>query len=501
MYPKRLSGIGLLVSLAFLYFLFLAPNLVKAVTFPTGWTLLGFDDNENGTSDDRRDVGNISINTNFNTSYLFLQMATQESPGWPNGASREDNRYKWFFDLDNDLTLQGGNIENSEFLLFVEDGLNADNTTGKGDGVGEIYFLNDTNNDGLYNEYEPNNYYYRRVLNETVAGFRIFNGKMEMYILRSKINASSLKNLCVAWATDQENPNLIQAPTQDRSDNTLCFTIPKVAIDKLVNDTGNIVALPGAVVNYTIKVANTGSSILNPVKVVDVMPSGLIFISSNPPNSSSVSNGIILNLTWNNIGPLNPGEVFNISILMKIPQSSSDNLLTNYGWVYANYSSFGTLVASDEAYVNVRVPTTTTTTSSIPTTSTSTSTTTTVPTTTSTTTSSTTSSTTTSSTTTTTSQPTTTTSSSTTTTTVPVTSTTSTAPTTSTTTTVPVTTTTTIPETTSTTTTALTTTTAITTVTTTTIPAVPAPALSLPVQAIMMVTLLAIALVRMKSVF
>ncbi|MEM3027570.1 MAG: hypothetical protein QW220_02445, partial [Candidatus Bathyarchaeia archaeon] len=86
-----------------------------------------WDKNENGPQDDWRDVEYAYYN--FDSGYLYLRLECYANPGanWPSG----DARYKWFIDIDDNLDISGGNVNEAEYLLFVEDTNN--------DGSGELY--------------------------------------------------------------------------------------------------------------------------------------------------------------------------------------------------------------------------------------------------------------------------------------------------------------------------------------------------------------------------
>lgn len=70
---------------------------------------------------------------------------------------------------------------------------------------------------------------------------------------------------------------------------------------------------PGMNVNFGITVRNTGGDTLNTVKVVDVLPAGLIYISDN--KSGTVDGKTI---TWNNVGPLSAGSSASIGLVAQI---------------------------------------------------------------------------------------------------------------------------------------------------------------------------------------
>ncbi len=61
---------------------------------------------------------------------------------------------------------------------------------------------------------------------------------------------------------------------------------------------------PGGTVEFNITITNTGNVTLNPVLLVDTLPNALIY-SSVSISPDSVRGGVV---TWNNVGPLNPGD-------------------------------------------------------------------------------------------------------------------------------------------------------------------------------------------------
>lgn len=215
--------------------------------WPTSWIQFDWDKNENGWADDWRDVEYAYYQ--YDTNYLFLKFKCYAMPGseWPD----KEGRYKWFIDLDGDLYVSGGNIFNSEYLLFVED---TDH-----DGSGEQFLLSDTNNDGNYGEYEPwppANYANYMITNPSVGGFRIVAvNQIEMYISLAAIGNPS--SYWLGWATDQANPNLDQAPTTDRWDEEQPLVVHDVAA---VNQTASpTIVTQGEVVSIDVFVQNQGT--------------------------------------------------------------------------------------------------------------------------------------------------------------------------------------------------------------------------------------------------
>lgn len=145
----------------------------------------------------------------FNETHLFLRLECYDVPGskWPAG----DARYKWFINTTQNLYMSGGNIIGGSYLLFVED---TDN-----DGQGEIYLLKDITGDGKFDEYSPGQAYdYRNyeVTDPTNATFRIVGNYIDMAVKWASLGNPASYGLM--WATDQENPNLNQAPTTDHPD-------------------------------------------------------------------------------------------------------------------------------------------------------------------------------------------------------------------------------------------------------------------------------------------
>jgi len=164
---------------------------------------------------------------------------------WPSGNAR----YKWFIDLDGNLYHSGGNIIGAEYLLFVED---TDD-----DRVGEIYLLKDQDGDGDFDEYEPwppSNYADYEVTDGS-AGFRITGNNIDMYVSWDILGNPT--SYSIDWATDQENPNLNQAPTTDTRDERTPIIVHDVAA---VSQTvvGATEVEQGTVVQIDVVVENLG---------------------------------------------------------------------------------------------------------------------------------------------------------------------------------------------------------------------------------------------------
>lgn len=274
-----------------LFLLFPAPVYSQA-SWPTSWIQIDWDKNENGLKDDWRDVEYAYYQ--YDADYLFLKFKCYAMPGseWPHG----DGRYKWFIDLEGDMYYSGGNIFDSEYLLFAEDT--------NDDGSGELFLLFDTDDDGDYGEYEPwppTNYNDHMITDPSTGGFRIVAAnQIEVYINWTAISDPSSYSL--GWATDQENPNLNQAPTTDRWDEEEPLVIHDVAA---VNQTASpTVVTQGEAVNINVFVENQGtqSETFNVTCYCDSGVVGTQLVTNLPAGNSTT-----LNFLWDTTGA-SPGD-------------------------------------------------------------------------------------------------------------------------------------------------------------------------------------------------
>jgi len=246
---KSLLVFCVLIALALSMLIAVVPN---AFALPGGWPSdaqwiwLDWDKNENGAIDDWRDVKNAYYY--FNETHLFLRLECYDVPGskWPAG----DARYKWFINTTHNLYMSGGNIIGGSYLLFVED---TDN-----DGQGEIYLLKDITGDGKFDEYSPGQAYdYRNyeVTDPTNATFRIVDNYIDMAVKWASLGNPPSYGLM--WATDQENPNLNQAPTTDHPDEEIGLVRHDVAA---VSQTASPTEVEqGQDVTITVEVKNYGT--------------------------------------------------------------------------------------------------------------------------------------------------------------------------------------------------------------------------------------------------
>jgi hypothetical protein len=179
---------------------------IISVTYPTwpdSWIEIDWDPTENGPNDDYRDVQYAYYT--FDDEFLYLRLECYGTPVFSSTSDGGEARFKWFIDLDCNAYRTGQNIFEGEYLFFVED---FDNNTISNDGVGDIFFLTDTNNDGSFSEWEnPYSYYSGLITDSNIAGYRIMGNNIDLYLDLNNIGNPS--QTCFVWATDQENPKLM----------------------------------------------------------------------------------------------------------------------------------------------------------------------------------------------------------------------------------------------------------------------------------------------------
>lgn len=228
----------------------LMSNVAGAWPSDSDWIYIDWDKNENGLQDDWRDVEEAYYY--YDEDYLYLRLKCYGVPGseWKVDTKVSDARYKWFINTTMPLYMSGGNIIGASYLLFVED---TDD-----DGIGEIYLLEDIEGDGKFDEYGPGQQYdYRNytVTDPKIADFRISGNYIDMMV-----NWTSLDNprsYGLMWATDQENPNLNQAPTTDHPDEERGIVVHDVvAVSQQANATE---VEQGETVKVSVEVRNSGT--------------------------------------------------------------------------------------------------------------------------------------------------------------------------------------------------------------------------------------------------
>jgi len=276
------------------------------------WNLIDNDPDDAG-GDDFRDV--ISSYYYFNDDYLFLRL---ECVAPPDFTAHPEGRYKWFIDTapPSDIVLQGGSVYNHTYLFFVED-------TPKpgGDGIGDIYLLNDLDSDGsIDDDYSDHSIFPGKITDSNAADYRIVDNYMDLYIKFVEIDDPSF--LSATWATDNENSNLDQAPNLDRSEIFFDESNPKADISITKSDNVDPVN-SGGYLTYTINVTNYGPDASTNVEVRDTLPSGVSFISSSP----SVTGGSFPTYWW--IIPSIPAgswEIITVDVQVDI---STSGVITN----------------------------------------------------------------------------------------------------------------------------------------------------------------------------
>lgn len=101
-------------------------------------------------------------------------------------------------------------------------------------------------------------------------------------------------------------------PTGDQVTANASRIVTAMQASILINKTSNVSsAVVGNRVNFTINVTNAGEVALNPTKVVDTLPYGMVYISSN---GTAIGNVV----TWNNIGPLSVGQSKNLYLVAQL---------------------------------------------------------------------------------------------------------------------------------------------------------------------------------------
>ncbi len=286
--------------------------------WPTSWVLADTDPNEGsvGPAHDYRDVNNAYYSLNEN--YLYFKL---ECYGYPNlSAHPDDSRYKWFIDIDDPFNMvwSGGKVVEAEYLLFVED---TDN-----DGIGDVYLINDIDDNGNFDEWKnyPNYWYNELITDTNIANYSIFDKNLSLWIKLE--NISNPDFVYFTWSTDNENSNIDQAPTLDRSDT---FSADLSKADVGIEKSGSVdTVISGGSFSYILNVENHGPHVALNVNVTDELPDEVTFISAFPaPNGNSGS------IYWWNFGSLAEGESKQITINVTV-NSGFTGTITNIAHVY-----------------------------------------------------------------------------------------------------------------------------------------------------------------------
>ena len=287
-------------------------------SWPDSWTKIDNDPNEDGANDNYRDVQHVYYS--FDSNYIYLRFHCYGTPAFRSGG--REGRFKWFIDLDNDAHLQGGNIVGGEYLLFVEDT--------NDDDIGDIYLLNDTDDNGLFDEWEGD--YNAGLINNTnIADYRIIDDNIDLYLNLSNIGNPS--QIYLTWATDQENPNLDQAPTTDRPDDQdiplgpiPVTNQPSIDVEKKVwNETScnwedSITTFVGDTLQFKIVITNTGQIDFTSAEAEDNLPS---FLTYNYDASITPTSADDHHIEWS-LGSLNAGDTVTITFSTGVTNTGDD---------------------------------------------------------------------------------------------------------------------------------------------------------------------------------
>ena len=96
---------------------------------------------------------------------------------------------------------------------------------------------------------------------------------------------------------------------------------PGISITKVASPTADA---PCTNVTFTINVTNTGDCTLDPVKVVDTLPGGMSYVSSDPP--ADTYDGTII---WDDVGSLGVNESRTITLVAHIDSGLAGTLANN----------------------------------------------------------------------------------------------------------------------------------------------------------------------------
>jgi len=296
--------------------------------WPAAWIGLATDDNECCTAfrnvADMDDDG-YALYYAVDSQYIYLRMETVTPPGWPSTDVKGEARYKWWFNTAGTAASVKGtsvwnSVWNAEFLLILEDRTDTSNVDGSRDQLGELTLMDDLENisfakrwnqenSGAYITGTPDNggsssLWKRAVGNGTAwnggpqgvmgadIGYRIDNATtrgnfVDMYVSRAALGNPS--SLCLIWATDNQNPNLDQAPNCDRPEEPSCIMIlqePEIELTKTATLINGTVPDPFGfsavddVITYEFTVKNIGNVTVYDVTVEDTI--GGVIMSGGP---------------------------------------------------------------------------------------------------------------------------------------------------------------------------------------------------------------------------
>lgn len=280
--------------------------------WPDSWIRMDSDPAENSDTDDYRDVEFAYYNADENYMYFRL-----ECYGIPNFTMEPAARYKWFLDTDVPYNMygQGGTVYEAEYLFFVED-----SPILGSDGDGEIYLLEDLNNDGCINKNDYPDYLTDpgEINDTSLVGYRLSGHTLDMYLNLSLI--SDPDHIYFTWATDQEDPNLDSAPTIDRSNSYWCKNLSKSDISIVKTDTADPVP-KGGTFTYNLTITNNGPHNSTNINVTDELPESVIV--NNYSETPYGNNG---SRVWWHIPSLFAGQSHTITINVSVNETFNGTL-------------------------------------------------------------------------------------------------------------------------------------------------------------------------------
>jgi uncharacterized repeat protein (TIGR01451 family) len=251
-------------------------------SWPTLWIPVDADPAEISGSNIYRDIKFTYYF--FNNYYFFARFECYGTPDFNN----TDSRYKLFIDTDNphNMGISGSKVYESEFLLFIEDSSKLG-----ADGIGDIYLLEDLDNNGFISDDWPD--YVNtpgRITDTSIADYRIVGNCLDLYVRLNEIN--NIINSYITWATDQADPNLDAAPNIDRSDCFWNMELLKADMSIMITDDGYSV-YPGDSFTYSLNITNYGPSEAHNINIIDNLPSEISYNFSDPAPNSISSNSYL----------------------------------------------------------------------------------------------------------------------------------------------------------------------------------------------------------------
>lgn len=128
------------------------------------------------------------------------------------------------------------------------------------------------------------------------------------------------------------------------------FALVSTSVSSLDVTTVPVHLFPNDIATFTIKITNTGETILDPVEAKDTLPRGLSYVSDN-------RGGMVqgLNITWHNLGRLEIGASTQIRLVTRIDPFASgwlENFVTVTGTPPTGYN----VTDNDTADLYIRTP-------------------------------------------------------------------------------------------------------------------------------------------------